>query len=71
MDSDADDGLSGVEITFSMDDGEEDEQDGNETETGTNTSQSAATPQASRPLIQGSLQARDGRKPRLANSRPQ
>lgn len=42
-----------------MDDGEEDEQDGNETETGTNTSQSAATPQASRPLIQGPLQAQE------------
>ncbi|KAL8759576.1 MAG: hypothetical protein Q9199_000699 [Rusavskia elegans] len=49
---DADDGLSGVEINFSMDDREDDELDGNETETGTDTNQPAATTPAPRPLVQ-------------------
>ncbi|KAL8889938.1 MAG: hypothetical protein Q9215_002863 [Flavoplaca cf. flavocitrina] len=47
---DADDGLNGVEISFSMNDGEGDEPDGNQTETGTRTI--TATAPAPRPLVQ-------------------
>lgn len=41
-----------------MDDREDDELDGNETETGTDTNQPAATTPAPRPLVQGPLQRR-------------
>ncbi|KAL8733635.1 MAG: hypothetical protein Q9166_002045 [cf. Caloplaca sp. 2 TL-2023] len=50
--SDADDGLSGVEIEFSMDNDEDAGQVGNETETETPTTQPAATVSARPPLVQ-------------------